>query len=378
MIDLKGAAAVLTEKDKPATMSDGKLVRGAGESGAQCVIKVGGGGSMLYSVPDPVEIPCLAMSLESGESLIQALNDNGGKSAGHARIVGLEVHDMRASLQQLRRPEGSVWVALKGLRLRGLERAGGLRDLAAGHARPRGAPVYEDYFESFRARKSTDPSLGTKTSKLRRIVESAWSPLKRAGIADNPAMMGKLLAIGAQPVEFDISHIRFSPSTSKKYTTCAMLVSGTDASPLAQQTLAMIAHEAVYVALMGQFTRLMDFMAPSLWNFLKCVNGDFFGWEADASKVRKLFTPCSGRVGPEPKEQWQKDDPTWQIVDERNAIGIVVRTQGRLLWRERSAVPEEKRPASGAADTSSARAESKDSHAVRLLGRWSTSMCCSR
>lgn len=64
-----------------------------------------------------------------------------------------------------------------------------------------------------------------------------------------------------------------------------------------------------------------DYMAPSLWNFVKCINGEFFGWEADASKVRKLFSPCSGPVGPVPWEQWKQLDPTWRIVDERNALG---------------------------------------------------------
>ena len=60
----------------------------------------------------------------------------------------------------------------------------------------------------------------------------------------------------------------------------------------------------------------------------------FFGcwivvtWKADASKIRKLFTACTGPVGAIPREAWKRMDPTWRIVDERNAIGIVVRTQG--------------------------------------------------
>ena len=91
-------------------------------------------------------------------------------------------------------------------------------------------------------------------------------------------------------------------------------------------------------------------MAPSLWNFVKCINGEFFGWEADASKVRKLFSPCSGPVGPVPWEQWKQLDPTWRIVDERNALGMVVRTQGRLLWSKGATVaakPREQRTQSG-------------------------------
>ena len=50
--------AVLAEKHKPGTMSDGQLLRTAARAGACAVIKIGGGGAMLYSVPDPSEIPC--------------------------------------------------------------------------------------------------------------------------------------------------------------------------------------------------------------------------------------------------------------------------------------------------------------------------------
>lgn len=39
-------------------------------------------------------------------------------------------------------------------------------------------------------------------------------------------------------------------------------------------------------ALMGHFTKLIDYMAPSLWNFIKCINGEFFGWEADSKQLR--------------------------------------------------------------------------------------------
>lgn len=51
-------------------------------------------------------------------------------------------------------------------------------------------------------------------------------------------------------------------------------------------------------------------------------------------KIRKLFTACTGPVGPVPRELLKQQDPTWRIVDERNAIGLQVRSQGRLLWRE--------------------------------------------
>merc|ERR1712151_1296642 len=97
---------------------------------------------------------------------------------------------------------------------------------------------------------------------------------------------------------------------------------------------AWIAHEAVYLALMGRFTKLIEFIAPSLWNFIKCTNGEFFGWEADSTKVIKLFTACTGAFGPSPKEAWMKKDPTWCIVDEKNAVGMTTRSQGRVLWTE--------------------------------------------
>ena len=37
---------------------DGALLKEAYLAGAKAVIKIGGGGAMLYSVPDPSEIPC--------------------------------------------------------------------------------------------------------------------------------------------------------------------------------------------------------------------------------------------------------------------------------------------------------------------------------
>ena len=74
-----------------------------------------------------------------------------------------------------------------------------------------------------------------------------------------------------------------------------------------------------------------DFWLLFLCFFLFAV---FYCWslfpnlKADASKIRKLFTACTGPVGAVPREAWKRMDPTWRIVDERNAIGIVVRTQG--------------------------------------------------
>jgi len=43
-----------------------------------------------------------------------------------------------------------------------------------------------------------DPRLGLDRSKLRRMMESAWSQLGRIGLTKNASMIGKLLALGAQ------------------------------------------------------------------------------------------------------------------------------------------------------------------------------------
>ena len=43
-VPLRGAVAVLSEKFKPGTMSDGALLQGAYQAGADAVIKIGGGG----------------------------------------------------------------------------------------------------------------------------------------------------------------------------------------------------------------------------------------------------------------------------------------------------------------------------------------------
>ena len=43
-LDLRGSVAVLSEKHKPGTMSDGALLQQAYDAGAEAVIKIGGGG----------------------------------------------------------------------------------------------------------------------------------------------------------------------------------------------------------------------------------------------------------------------------------------------------------------------------------------------
>ena len=43
-VPLRGAVAVLSEKFKPGTMSDGALLQKAYQAGADAVIKIGGGG----------------------------------------------------------------------------------------------------------------------------------------------------------------------------------------------------------------------------------------------------------------------------------------------------------------------------------------------
>ncbi len=45
LVDLRGVVAVMSEKHKPGTMSDGALLRGAYQAGAAAVIKIGGGGA---------------------------------------------------------------------------------------------------------------------------------------------------------------------------------------------------------------------------------------------------------------------------------------------------------------------------------------------
>jgi hypothetical protein len=53
-------------------------------------------------------------------------------------------------------------------------------------------------FTSRPTRAQVDPRLGLDRSKLRRMMESAWSQLGRIGLTKNASMIGKLLALGAQ------------------------------------------------------------------------------------------------------------------------------------------------------------------------------------
>eukprot|EP00931_Biecheleriopsis_adriatica_P087810 TRINITY_DN62226_c0_g1_i1.p1 TRINITY_DN62226_c0_g1~~TRINITY_DN62226_c0_g1_i1.p1 ORF type:complete len:674 (+),score=119.24 TRINITY_DN62226_c0_g1_i1:80-2101(+) len=327
-VTLQGCVAVITEKHKPNTKSDGALVREALAAGACCVVKVGGGGSMLFCVPDPLEIPCLAITEEAGTSLISKL-------ARPARVVQILRHDRRGRLQQERWTSGMVWLELKGMYLHTVDHDSPISGLARRSVSSRGPLIYEDYSEFYLARKDKDDELSPRRSKLRRVLESAWSQLGKIGVRNNPAMLGKLLALGSQRGKFTLDYVKFAPAKTFAGTSCTMLISQVDASELQ----AWMAHEMVYLALMSYFAKMMEFVAPSLWNFLLCINGEFFGWEADSTKIRKLFTPCKGPVGPQPKESWQKLDPTWCIVDEKNMVGMVTKTQGRILWSQASGRP---------------------------------------
>eukprot|EP00438_Fugacium_kawagutii_P030606 Skav228343 [mRNA] locus=scaffold1898:169630:178000:- [translate_table: standard] len=76
------------------------------------------------------------------------------------------------------------------------------------------------------------------------------------------------------------------------------------------------------------------------WATVRSGSGDLcFEGGADSSKIRKLFTACTGPVGPVPRELWQQRDPTWRITDERNAVGMVVRTQGAAPGRVAAVAP---------------------------------------
>ncbi|CAK9038521.1 unnamed protein product [Durusdinium trenchii] len=339
-VKLRGAVAVLSEKHKPGTMSDGALLRGAYQAGAEAVIKIGGGGAMLYCVPDPSEIPCFAISEDDGKKLCSAL-----EAGGRVTVKELIVHDRREKLQAERWKCGNVWLHVSGLYLQSVDWDGPLWEVAQEARAAQEALIYEDYFEAYQDTREVDPRLGLERSKLRRMMESAWSQLGRIGLTKNASMIGKLLALGAQRCKLKVNYLKFHPAETFTGTACAMLLSphkpGFKQKPASDSLVqAWVAHEAVYLALMGHFTKLIDYMAPSLWNLIKCMNGEFFGWEADASKIRKLFTACTGPFGPVPRELWQQRDPTWRITDERNAVCMVVRTQGRLLWsKDATAAP---------------------------------------
>ena len=379
LVDLRGVVAVMSEKHKPGTMSDGALLRGAYQAGAAAVIKIGGGGAMLYSVPDPSEIPCFAISEDDGKKLCSMLE----ASRGPAKVKELKLHDRRGKLEAERWNYGKVWVHFTGLYLQSVDWDGPLSEVAQETRASSEALIYEDYFEVYQGTREVDPRLGLERSKLRRMMESAWSQLGRVGLTSNASMIGKLLALGAQRCKLQVNYLKFHPAESFSGTACAMLLSphksGFKQKPASDSLVqAWVAHEAVYLALMGHFTKLIDYMAPSLWNLIKCMNGEFFGWEADASKIRKLFTACTGPVGAIPREAWKRMDPTWRIVDERNAIGIVVRTQGRLLWskdRNRHSTAPAMRSQTGRHASAEARGESRRPM-IDWMSRMAQKICC--
>merc|ERR1712196_613529 len=106
--------------------------------------------------------------------------------------------------------------------------------------------------------------------------ESAYLP----SFVVNPAMLGKMLCLAGQSFRFDMQYIRFSPGIKDGKTKCAMLL-GNDPHHTSWPTpfdfQAWVAHESVYLATMGSFTNLIEKGAPSLWNFIKCTNAEFFG-----------------------------------------------------------------------------------------------------
>ncbi|CAK8988038.1 unnamed protein product [Durusdinium trenchii] len=372
-VDLKGGIAILAEKFKPGTTSDGAILREAYQAGAVAVIKIGGGGAMLYSVPDPTEIPCFAISEADGKVLCDALANTAPGLL--PKVREMKLLDQREALHSERWGAGKVWVMLSGLYLQSVDWENPLSEVAEEANASKGALIYEDYFEVYESSRSVDPRLSLEKSKLRRMMESAWSQLGRVGLASNASMMGKLLALGAQRCKLRMDYVKFFPAETFSGTACTMLLSphkpGLRQKPASDMLVqAWVAHEAVYLALMGHFTKLIDYMAPSLWNFIKCINGEFFGWEADSKKIRKLFTACTGPVGPVPRELLKQQDPTWRIVDERNAIGLQVRSQGRLLWREAEG-PSRAHQAQGPRE-----AEAPGSSLRDFMGRMAQMICC--
>eukprot|EP00928_Gymnodinium_smaydae_P026593 TRINITY_DN20830_c0_g1_i1.p1 TRINITY_DN20830_c0_g1~~TRINITY_DN20830_c0_g1_i1.p1 ORF type:complete len:679 (-),score=66.88 TRINITY_DN20830_c0_g1_i1:96-2039(-) len=371
-VDVRGAAAVVTEKAKPGTKSDGAVVRDAQAAGASCVIKVGGGGSMLYCVADPVAIPCIAISKEDGEALMHLLQGPTGKRGNISEYTEI---DTRADLISKRWQNGMLWLHCKGLRFRTIDWESPLCRAVSAEGNAHLPMIYEDYYGFFHSHKDSSSRISPDSSKFRRIVESAWSQLHRVGLSTNPPMLGKMLALGGQRCEFTADYFKFAPGQTQANTAVSMLLTpisaqgGRGEDSTASDLQAWVAHEAVYLALMGQFTRLIGFMAPSLWNFIKCVNGEFFGWEADAEKMTKLFTPCTGPVGPPPALPWQQNDPTWRIVDEK-VLGITTRTQGRVLWSESlaaSASEDAKGEAAYAGSTFSTLGASEDGGAAEVV-----------
>merc|ERR1740117_145625 len=128
--------------------------------------------------------------------------------------------------------------------------------------------TYEDYFGVYESQKQTDDRIRPQSSKLRRIVESAWSSLQRVGLTSNAPMLGKMLSLAGQRCDYTLDYLKFGPT--KSGVTCAMLLTdsradakfeaSTSASPSASVVQAWVAHEAVYLSLMGHFTRLIGFV----------------------------------------------------------------------------------------------------------------------
>jgi hypothetical protein len=364
-VDVNGAAAIVTEKDKPGSLSDGGLARKAHRAGARALVKLGGGGSLIFCVADPVEIPCITIFKEDGEDLIRHLASN-----GPGKITSLKEYDKRSTLISERWSEGTVFLHLDGLHLRTVDWCSPL--CRAPHSSSNGKPfTYEDFFEVYEKHKDMDRRFSPEKSKLRRIFESASLVFR-----SNPAQMGKLLFLGGQRVDFSVSYMRFNRGkVNSNITACAMMLHPCAAisagASKVEDIQACVAHETVYLALMGQWTKMIGYMAPSLWNFIKCTNADFFGWEADSVKVVKLFTPCTGLWGPEPKENWQKTDPTWRIVDETNVMKMTTRTQGRLLWTQ-----EEATGSNMQRSISTFRSGKMESGVFRMLASCSSKVCC--
>lgn len=371
-LDLKGAAVIFMERDKPDTVSDGALVRAAKAAGACCVIKAANPyDPKVFRLPDPMEIPLINILDKDGRDLIEAL-----ASQSVAHIARLDERDQRATLQAERWGEDMVSLYCDGLYLRTLDWDDPLIAQVMGISTTIAEEplIYEDYFGLF---KSDTVRFSPMRSKLRRTIESCSTPLRRVGVGNNPYMMGKVLGVGGQHCQLAVDYVRFMLPQKSKGVTCVMLLSPVDIDgaeqgkfPPTEAVQAQVAHEAAFLELQPSFRRLLAFAAPSLLSFLECTNGEYLGWKADAAKIVKLFSACSGPVGPMPAEEWQRCDPTWRIVDEKNALGMATRTQGRVLWSEER----------GGGDTAAlvaAPAVGNRLASLPLLARVSRRICCS-
>eukprot|EP00913_Durusdinium_trenchii_P017765 g16692.t1 len=166
-VDLKGGIAILAEKFKPGTTSDGAILREAYQAGAVAVIKIGGGGAMLYSVPDPTEIPCFAISEADGKVLCDALANTAPGLL--PKVREMKLLDQREALHSERWGAGKVWVMLSGLYLQSVDWENPLSEVAEEANASKGALIYEDYFEVYESSRSVDPRLSLEKSKLRTV-----------------------------------------------------------------------------------------------------------------------------------------------------------------------------------------------------------------